>query len=390
MDMELLETAVQLWPGAEVVPAGRVADERPVRARYAVISRAHVPTVLVPVESAAAAGASLRRFSTASTWWDSTARAAAGAAVRAAPRLLRHRVEIRGGDDSLADHLSTVLGTEVTFSITIGTARVNRKPVLQVFDDAGRCRAFAKVGWSDSTVSDVLAEGAALARIGDVGFQHVVPPDLLARTTWRGRPVLVTGPLEPSAWARHRRAWDPPKVAMAELDDWFCEGERELVDSDWWCQRWEMAGEVGDPVSRSRLERAMEQVSVVAGERPVRFGAWHGDWTPWNMASAGSGVLLWDWERFATGVPSGLDPLHYVVNVLNAGAPVTADGIVWALALAAHEDRSLGGRPHVLSLLYLVEILARYLRLTHSPGGEHISARAMHTLVALERLTGLD
>ncbi|NYI47662.1 hypothetical protein BJ993_004742 [Nocardioides aromaticivorans] len=387
--MELLETAAELWPGAEVVPAGRTGDDRPVRARYAVISRSQVPTVLVPVETSVAAGASLRRFSTASTWWESASRAAAGAAVRSAPALLRNRVEIRGGDDSLAQHLAEVLGTEVTFSISIGTARVNRKPVLQVFDTSGACRAFVKVGWSDSTVTDVVAEGEALARVGEHEFRHVVPPALLARTFWRGRPILTTGPLEPSAWSRRRRAWDPPERAMSELDEHFALDEVELAASPWWSSRWEAAGSIGDPVTRGRLEQAMEVVEAMAGERLVRFGAWHGDWTPWNMAFAGERVLLWDWERFEVGVPSGLDPLHYRVNVMNSGTPASAEGILWALTLAAYPDRSLGGEPHIRALLYLVEILCRYLRLSEVPEGEHISERAQHTLVALERLAGL-
>lgn len=387
--VDLLETAAELWPGADVVPAGTSYDGRPVRARYAVVSRSKVPTVLVPVESAVAAGASLRRFSTASTWRDSTTRAAAGAAVRVAPGLLRNRVEVRGGDDSLAEHLSEVLGTEVTFSITVGSARVNQKPVLQVFDETGTCLAFVKVGWSDSTVEDVLAEGEALARVGTRRFRTVVPPELLARTSWRGRPVLVSGPLPTSAWPRLRRPTDPPERAMAELETAFGREERTLVDSDWWSTRWQLAGEIADPVTRSRFERAMDHVSLAAGRDPLPFGAWHGDWTPWNMATAGDRVLLWDWERFEEGVPAGLDAIHYQVNALNHGTPPSAEGVVWALSLAEQRHAGVAQQARCSSLLYLVEILARYLRLTEVAGGEHISDRAMHTLVALERLAGL-
>ena len=386
MSADLLETAAELWPGADLVPVGTARDGRPVRARYAVISRGSSPAVLVPVESSAAAGASLRRISTASTWWDATTRVAAGALVRAVPRVLRHRVEVRGGSDGLAEHLSGVLGMPVSFSITIGTARVNRKPVLQVFDEQGRCQAFVKVGWSANTCADVTAEGRALAAVTAHSYRHLVPPPLLARTSWQGRPVLVVGPLRPSPWRRHHHSWTPPTAAMDELAQRFAAPGCELTASEWWQRQWTVTGELADPVSRGRLGRALERVAALAGRRELRWGAWHGDWTPWNMAPAGDRVLLWDWERFETGVPFGLDALHYVVNVLNAGVPTSAEGVVRALALASYRDRSLGGEPHVRSLLYLVAVLTRYLRLVDAPGGEHISGRAMQTLVALEHL----
>lgn len=386
MNADLIDAAAELWPGAEVVAAGTTCDARPVRARYAVVSRGRTPTVLVPMESSTAAGASLRRVSAASSWWDSTSRAAASAAVRVAPGLLRNRVEIRGGEAGLGDHLSAVLGTPVTFSITIGTARVNRKPVLQVFDEQGECRAFVKVGWSPNTCVDVAAEGRALALVTCHDYRYVVPPALLARTSWQGRPVLVTAPLAPSAWARHHRPGAPPEAAMDELALRFGSRIGRLADSAWWHRQWEVVGELPGPVERGRFGRALEQVAHVCGRRPLRWGAWHGDWTPWNMAHSGEEVLLWDWERFEMDVPLGLDRVHYFVQAF-PGGPSSAEGTLRALARAAYPDHGFGGAPHLQSLLYLVAILTRYLRLAGGPGGEHISRRAAQTLLALERLS---
>ena len=109
---------------------------------------------------------------------------AAGAAVRAVPGLLRQRVEIRGGHDGLAEHLSEVLGTRVSFSISIGTARVNRKPVLQVFDedgptytDGGR-RSLADIATARENARaavDAIAAVAAAAA-ASTGDDVVTPP----------------------------------------------------------------------------------------------------------------------------------------------------------------------------------------------------------------------
>lgn len=388
MSSDLMSTAAELWPGAEVVPAGATADGRPVRARYAVLGHGSVPTVLVPLEPSAATGASLRRTSSATGWWTSMSRAAAGVVVRAAPRLLGQQVEVRGGEPGLAEHLGETLGEEVCFSISIGSARVNRKPVLQIFDAEGRCRAFGKIGWTPHTCVDVAAEGRALAAVGARRLDLVVPPALLARTAWSGRPVLLTEPLRPRhrlASRRHRRSRRPPVDAMAELASSFPFQPRPLSGTDWWRLQWQGVGDIEDPVTRSRMARAMDEVARMAGERPLSWGAWHGDWTPWNMAADGKHTLLWDWERFETGVPDGLDRIHYVVNVVTAGTPFGPDSVLHAIDLALCTPRWPAGDRELTARLYLVAILVRYLRLIHLPGGEHISDRADQVLIALER-----
>jgi len=383
---DLVATAAELWPGSDVVPAGTPADGRPVRARYALLNRGGAPIALVPVEPGGAAGAALRRISSASSWWSATARSVASTAVSTVPALLRDRVEVRGGEPGLAAHLSMLLGRPVTFSVTIGTARVNRKPVLQLFDADGSCCGFAKVGWTPSTCADVVAEGEALDRVGAESFEQLVVPRLLARSTWEDRPVVVAEALEPRVPRPGRRAWVPPVAAMDELCSRFLTAPQALEDSPWWSRQWQVAGTLGDAVTRGRLGRAMEELAALAGDRLLPWGAWHGDWTPWNMAVDRGRVLLWDWERFETGVPAGLDPLHYSVNAITTGGAVTPDTICGALATGTGAELRPGSHAHLRAALYLVAVVCRYLRLTDVAGGEHIAPRAAQTLLALERL----
>lgn len=42
------------------------------------------------------------------------------------------------------------------------------------------------------------------------------------------------------------------------------------------------------------------------------FGPAHGDFTPWNMARAGSQLYLYDWEMFEPLFPKGFDAFHYL------------------------------------------------------------------------------
>jgi hypothetical protein len=60
-----------------------------------------------------------------------------------------------------------------------------------------------------------------------------------------------------------------------------------------------------------RLRGLIGRVADDCGGVPVTIGAWHGDWTPWNTAADGDALLVWDWERFGSAVPTGYDTLHW-------------------------------------------------------------------------------
>lgn len=392
---ELLSAAADLWPGSDVVPAGTASDSRQVRARYAVLGSGAAPTVLVPVEPRAAISACFQRSSSATGWRTRAARRLAGSAARLAPQLMRQQVEVRGGEPGLDEHLSELLGDQVSFSINIGGPRVNRKPVLQVFDAAGQCLAFAKVGWSPHTCADVAAEGRALTVLGERQFHLVVPPGLLARTWWNDHPVVVSEPLGPApGHARHPaaglRRWQPPVSAMRELGSRFAAPPSALADAPWWARQWRTVGGIGDPVTRERLARAMEHVARRAGPTTLQWGAWHGDWTPWNMLADGPRVLLWDWERFERDAPAGMDLFHFVLNVAAPGTALDPATVLQALdratGYAAGGRHRPAGPDDVVARLYLVAILTRYLRLAEVSGGERIAPRAAQVLLALESL----
>ena len=51
------------------------------------------------------------------------------------------------------------------------------------------------------------------------------------------------------------------------------------------------------------------------------MGGWHGDWNPGNCSVVADSVLVWDWERYETGVPVGFDALHLrLQSAIGAGA----------------------------------------------------------------------
>ncbi|MCR6032926.1 hypothetical protein GGQ22_15985 [Nocardioides sp. zg-579] len=376
----LVATFGSLWPGAAVTarPDGR----------WALVPNARRPRQVVPVSSRLAAGRTLCRFSSDSSPAQ-VVRRVAGAAVVGATRgaLLGTRVGLSGEPvDSLARHLGELMGQPVTFSVGIGSERVNRKPVLQVFDERGRTLAFVKIGDSEVARADVTAEGANLRRVAAAPLRDVVAPRVLHESWWRDRVVLVLEPLGSlrASLPRPRRARTaPPLAAMDDLARAFAEPGTPLEDLAWWSEQRRLSLQMADLDQGRRLRVAMDRLEVLADGRAWPVGAWHGDWTPWNMAPAARGrVHLWDWERFETGVPRGLDRMHHAVNVATVRHGASPEVVVGALPAGSVTERVLAGA-------YLVAVTNRYLLLAATERGEHIRDRGSCVLAALEELAGL-
>ena len=104
---------------------------------------------------------------------------------------------------------------------------------------------------------------------------------------------------------------------------------------------------------------------LVAADPDLAMGSWHGDFGPWNMAIGQRVMDVWDWERFATGVPVGLDAAHYRTQVCVGAntAPLESwDQIVRDVArLLAASARSTDTAASVAAS-YLLAICARYRR----------------------------
>jgi len=82
------------------------------------------------------------------------------------------------------------------------------------------------------------------------------------------------------------------------------------------------------------------------------------------MASTDSGLLVWDWERFTSGVPLGFDALHYRLQA-DVG-PGHRDPLAAAMASSRDAPKLLapfGIRPEqarITGILYLADLATRY------------------------------
>lgn len=358
----LRQVLAVLYPQCSSEPnrGQRIAD-------YLVVPDARRPKLLVPMGSRRVAVAAVRRFSEPQTRLARLKRHAVVLALRSGtwPALLRDRVRLCAPDpvDTIDGYLTEKLGRELSLSVHIGPARANRKPVLQLLDRTGETIGFAKLGTGPLTRRLVRAETAALTALSHLKLEKVKVPSVLHAGQWQRHQVLVQTPL-PVWLPREPLTGHALIEAMREVAGACGFTRGWLATSPYWADLRNRLSQLDDQVEGLDLAAAARKLVETCSDLGLRYGSWHGDWAPWNMAQTTGGLLVWDWERFTTGVPLGFDALHHDLQRRLAGGAdpreaveQTVRGAGWLLA----PFEVIPDSAEVTALLYLVDLAARYL-----------------------------
>ncbi|MER5419865.1 hypothetical protein [Streptosporangium roseum] len=246
---------------------------------------------------------------------------------RLAPRAWWHpgrKVMVASDSDeaTIETYLSEMLGAPIRIVLHVRPAlRANRKPILEAHAPDGLA-AFVKIGATDRVRELIANEARALDLLAGVPLKTVVPPAVLHHGSWRDLSVLALTPL---------------------------------------------------PVRRGRIPEdlligAIGEISRISGHG----SAWHGDFSPWNIARGADGrLLVWDWERFATGVPLGFDAVHHFFQrALRRTRPATAARACVARALPILAPFGLSAaEARLTAIRYLIALADRHAADGHAPLG---------------------
>ena len=298
---------------------------------------------------------------------------------------------------SIEGCLAELSGTEVRFAMSVGSARANRKPVLNVFRRDGREIGFAKVGLTSLAAQLVRAETEVLRCLAERDTTHLQVPQILGQGTWRGHPLLLMSSLRGTRKSRNSQRL--PLLAMCELATLFGVQTHVIRDSRWLAELRNRVEGIGGP-SATRLSAILDGFVARHGDTSLVMGSWHGDWGPWNMAWSGNRAQVWDWERCATNVPVGLDAAHFVAHprLRKVGDASSADMAIddqAAVAVQRFHERLgcyAGGPSRVEATVhaYLLEVTTRYTTDGAGEFGAPVAGLAEWHLATLERVLGLD
>jgi hypothetical protein len=387
-----------LWPPPASASLLRGLRVRPVRKGeqdLLVLPSAGRPRLLVPSGRRASAAA-VRRYGEPGSFRAragsrvlALALAAGGASVGLGGRLRVSAGPGTGTGDpgagTIEAYLRSVLGYEVLISTHLGAARANRKPVLQLLTPRGETAGFAKISVNPLTGDLIRAERAALDTLAAGDLRALTVPRVLHHGQWQGREVLVMTALP--TW-RRRRALRPGQLtaAMTELAGVGGRSRGPLAGSGYLDRLRARLADAPPGPDRAALGQALDALAAAGPE--LSFGAWHGDWTGWNMASTAGGLLVWDWERFAPGVPVGFDPLHFrlqsdVVRRRRPPAEAAAACVRDAAACLAPFGVP-AGEARLTAVLYLAELSARYLADRQAEAGARLGRPGTWLIPAIE------
>jgi hypothetical protein len=296
-------------------------------------------------------------------------------------------VSVSPGTETIEAYLSAVLDSDVLISAHLGAARANRKPVLQLLTPRGETTGFAKVSINPLTRSLILAERATLDKLAAEHFDGLSIPRVLHHGQWQGHEVLVMSALP--VWRRRKtlRAGQL-SAAMAEVSAVGGRSRAPLAGSAYLTRLRSRLDAAPAGPDRAALSAALDTLATVAAGAELGYGGWHGDWTGWNMACTGDQLLVWDWERFALGVPVGFDALHYRLQsaVVRGRQPPPA-AAAECVRTAASPLAPLGvsaAEARLVAILYLAEVSARYLADRQAEAGAQLGRPGTWLIPAIE------
>jgi hypothetical protein len=347
------------------------------------------PRLLVPAAPRAAAAA-LRQYGQPRSWPArmGVAAFALGLASGLGGTLLGVRVRVTAPPEaeSIESYLKSVLSPDIRVSIRLGPARANRKPVLQLHTPSGEAAGFVKIGFNALTRDLVRAEAVSLAWLERTGLAGISVPRVIHHDQWHGMDVLVLSALP--VWQR-RRTLSAAHLSGA-MDTVARVGglQQGALASDAYLRQLRERLEAADQgQERSALLDALDTIAATGQCTGLTFGAWHGDWSPWNMASTTGGLLVWDWERFASGVPRGFDALHYWLQ--SEVGPQHRDPLAAATDCLEHAAGLLApfgidpARARLTAALYLADVATRYLVDRQAAAGAPLGAPGTWLIPAL-------
>ena len=350
-----------------------VSDDKTAIARYAVIPSLDNARFLLPLASRRVTAAALLAYNALRPPKVRASRAAIGALARIgalgvtrAPVLSVHAPD---GVELLWDQLAGLLDSpRLHAAIGIRPPDPHHKPTLQLFDDDGRPRGYAKIGWNEGTRAMVLAEVATLSDLPPVGGDMPEIPGLLLHTSLADREIAIIAPM-PRGVRRIAHPDTPRAAAMLAVArrGGPPAAQQTLRDSTFlatWRRRAKGAGAV---------DGFIEALTARDGELALEFGDWHGDWVPWNMARHRGRLLVWDWENRAPDVPIGFDLAHqaFQTALSTHGRPAALCAEAVGAALRAHGPvLGLDGpRQRFVADAYLVELWLRTYELSAGGAG---------------------
>lgn len=208
-------------------------------------------------------------------------------------------------------------GSDLQFSFFTGTDSPHRKTAIQIMDNVGNIKGFAKVTKEEHVKLLLAHESDVLRYLMSLDLQTAYIPNLLFHGGLGSAEVLVTDTLKSDSTntttklTKGHLDFLKELAAKSQQGEPFCESVfvkslparlgtvQHLLPDKW----------------KMRLHKAMELVGGNADYMEAETTFCHGDFTPWNTFFVNNKLYAFDWEYASHGCPPGYDLIHFVYAV---------------------------------------------------------------------------
>lgn len=223
----------------------------------------------------------------------------------------RRKVYI-AGNSGLADIFG---GNDHHYGFFTGTNSPHRKLAVQIMDEVGNIRGFAKVACNKSVKPLLVHEAATLKYVRSLDLRSAHIPNVLFSGEIGNAGILVTDTLKTP---RTRSASTLQSAHLAFLEELAIKTASVHPEGASWLTeslrgRYALVAGRLSQQWKTRLETAIARIAEqkqCAGPSVMR----HGDFTPWNTFLADGTLYVFDWEYSGHDYPLGHDAIHFLMS----------------------------------------------------------------------------
>jgi len=212
-------------------------------------------------------------------------------------------------------------GERLHYAFFTGTDGPHRKTTIQVMNEKGAIRGFAKVTKNTEIKSNLAREAEALSLLETADLATANVPSVIYFGDVLQASMLVTDTLKTAAAKTVLNIRQPHVQFLAELrgKTALINGGRSLdstITSEMLQERYSEIVMNMPERWRGRINAAIEKASR-ANYIDNHGGLQHGDFTPWNTFFIDGRLYVFDWEYADRIYPYGYDFIHFSCATLN-------------------------------------------------------------------------
>lgn len=332
---------------------------------YAVVGgRSNARWWLIPLENGRVAASGLALFQPLLVSARMLKAAASALSLLGLVRLWTRNMVYVVGEPNLARHFQST--EPLTYAYFTGTDSPHRKVAVQIMDDRGRLKGFAKLTRNPQVRTLLAHEAATLERVRTLELQTAYVPKVLFYGEQGDSTLLVTDTLKTSRTPSTTQFTPSHLAFVLELAQKTTDQHKDSASKQAaeFRARFNLIRSQVDRAWEKRLDDALKALEALT-DLSVPTSLSHGDFTPWNTFLSNDRLYVFDWEYAENGRPLSNDIIHFILNETKIRSQPANEKLEVAMACLTRHWTDI--QKETVPSLLLIYLLTQTLRQIERP-----------------------